>query len=272
MTNRRSDVLFGLVFVVPALFALGQVVAPDAAIYSAGPGTTVAVRVASSTKLVLLALAALFSHLSARGLASAHDRVASAWQRLALGWLMYFLGQLCLGWYQLVKGTAAPFPSIADAFFLTAYPFFFASLVGFVRGYREAGFAVDSPTSQGRLAAYVSVGCLAVAVPLLQPTAVAPTHVYETALNLAYPVLDLALVVPVVLLVRMTMAFRGGAVASVWTSILAGFAFMCAGDILFAYFSALGRVGLDPFVHATYILSYGLVADGARRQRALLAG
>ena len=84
--------------------------------------------------------------------------------------------------------------------------------------------------------------------------------------------LDLALVVPVVLLVRMTMALRGGAVARVWTSVLAGFAFLCAGDILFAYLSALGRVGLDPFVHATYILAYGLVADGARRQRALLAG
>jgi hypothetical protein len=109
-------------------------------------------------------------------------------------------------------------------------------------------------------------------VPLLWPTATAPTHLYETALNLAYPVLDLALVVPLVLLVRVTMALRGGAVARVWTSILLGFAFMCAGDILFAYFSALGRVGLDPYVHATYILSYGLVAAGARRQHALLGG
>ena len=272
MTTRRSDALFALLFVLPALFALGQLVAPGAAIYAPGPRTTFALRAASVTKLMLLALATLYAHLCARGLASAHDQVASAWRRLSLGFLFYFLGQASLGWYQLVKGTSAPFPSIADAFFLAAYPFFFAALLGFLRGYREAGFSVDSATAQGRVAAYVSAGCLAVAVPLLHPTAVAPTHAYETALNLAYPVLDLALVVPVVLLVRVTMGLRGGAVARVWTSMLAGFAFMCVGDVLFGYFSALGRVGLDPFVHATYILSYGLMADGARRQYGLLAG
>jgi hypothetical protein len=272
MSTRRADALFALVYVVPALFALGQLVAPDAGVYTSSTGTTVLVKVASLTKLLLLALAAVYSHLSARGLASAHDQVTSAWQRLAIGWLMYFLGQLCLAWYQIGQGTRAPFPSIADAFFLAAYPFFFASLIGFLNGYREAGYAVDTASAQGRQAAYISAGCLAVAIPLLRPTALAPAHAYETALNLAYPILDLALVVPVVLLVRMALALRGGAVATVWTAILAGFAFMCAGDILFAYFSALGRVGLDPFVHATYILSYGLIADGARRQHALLAG
>lgn len=272
MTSSRADALFAALFAVPAGFALGQVLAPGAAVYAAGSGPAVSMWVAALSKLLLLGLAAFYSHLNGRGLATAHDRVASAWRLLALGWLMYFLGQLCLAWYQLVQATDAPFPSIADAFFLGAYPFFFSSLVGFLRGYRDAGFAPDTAAAQGRLAAYVSVGCLAVAVPLLQPMASAPTRAVETALNLAYPVLDLALVVPVVLLVRMTLAFRGGAVARVWTSVLAGFAFLCTGDILFAHFSALGRVGLDPFVHATYILSYGLVADGARRQRALLAG
>lgn len=272
MTTRRSDLLFALVFVLPALFALGQVVAPEAALYAPGRQTALAVKVASVSKLLLLVLAAVYSHLNASGLASAHDEVASAWRRLALGFTLYVLGQGSLGFYQVVKGTTAPFPSIADAFFLSAYPFFFVSLLGFLRGYREAGFSVDSATTQGRLAVFVSAGCLAVAVPLLHPTAAADTHLYETALNLAYPLLDLALVVPVMLLVRVTIGLRGGAVARIWTSMLAGFAFTCVGDVLFGYFSALGRVGLDPYVHATYILSYGLMADGARRQRALLAG
>ena len=272
MTTRKSDLLFALLFVAPALFALGQVVAPEAAIYSAPAGqTALSLRLASVTKLLLLGLAAVFAHLSAQGLASAHDDVASAWRRLSLGFLLFFLGQASLGWYQLVKGTAAPYTSIGDAFFLAAYPFFFASLLGFLRGYREAGFAVDSASAQRQLAGYASVGCVAVAVVALRPTATAPTHLYETALNLAYPILDLALVVPVVLLVRLTLGMRGGAVARIWTSMLAGFAFTCAGDVLFGYFSALGRVGLDPYVHATYILSYGLMADGARRQRGLLA-
>jgi len=52
--------------------------------------------------------------------------------------------------------------------------------------------------------------------------------------------------------------------------VLSGFVFMCAGDVLFAYFTALGKTGLDPFVHAAYILSYGLIAAGMRRHLALV--
>lgn len=266
---RKGDLLFPLAIAVPAAAALSQLVAPHAPFFTAGHPAP-SVWLAALTKLFLLGSAAFFSYRNAAGLASAHQDVAAAWRRLALGWTMYFLGQLCLAFYQLGRATNAPYPSVADLFFLGSYPFFYASLPGFLHAYRDAGFAVDSKSAQGRLAAYVSAGCLAVAVPLLHPTAVADTRATETALNLAYPILDLALVVPVVLLVRMAVAFRGSAVARIWGCILAGFGFMCAGDVLFAYFSALGRVGLDPFVHATYILSYGLIAEGARRQLALL--
>ena len=57
-----------------------------------------------------------------------------------------------------------------------------------------------------------------------------------------------------------------------WILVLTGFVFMCAGDVLFAYFTALGQTGLDPFVHGAYILSYGLIAGGVRKHVALLAG
>jgi hypothetical protein len=271
VTARKADALFPLLFAVPAAASLGQLAWPQAALYTAGSPTPF-VWMAALTKLVLLGSAAAFSYRNSSGLQSGHEDVAAAWRRLALGWMMYFAGQLCLAWYQLARAVNAPYPSIADLFFLGSYPFFFAALPTFLHAYHDAGFAVDTKSAQGRLAAYVSAGCLAVAVPLLHPAAVAPTRPAETALNLAYPVLDLALVVPVALLVRVAVAFRGGAVARIWSCLLAGFAFMCAGDVLFAYFSALGRVGLDPFVHATYILSYGLVAEGARRQLELLRG
>ena len=52
--------------------------------------------------------------------------------------------------------------------------------------------------------------------------------------------------------------------------VLAGFVCLCFGDIFFAYFTALGQQHLDPYVHGTYILSYALVAGGARRQLELL--
>lgn len=259
---------FPLLFILPALVSLAQLTFPDAGIYH-GKSPTTAATVAAVSKMVLLACCAFFSFRNARALDTADHDIASAWLRLAVGWLLYCLGQVTLGWFQLVKGTNAPFPSPADAFFLLAYPCFLAALLAFLHVYRAAGFGVGTPAQQWALGAAVGVAALTVAIPLLRP-ALAASATAAAALNLAYPVLDLALVVPLVLLMRMAVAMRGGAVAGVWAAVLAGFTFMCVGDVLFAHFDALGKVGLDPYVHATYIVSYGLVAEGARRQNALV--
>jgi hypothetical protein len=64
---------------------------------------------------------------------------------------------------------------------------------------------------------------------------------------------------------------RGGLLWPVWSAILGGFLFMSAADILFAYFSTLSAVALDPLVHASFILAYGLLALGARRQLRILS-
>jgi len=45
---------------------------------------------------------------------------------------------------------------------------------------------------------------------------------------------------------------------------------LCMADIFFAYFQSLGEEHLDPFVHASFVLSYGLIAGGAHRQLQLL--
>ena len=79
-----------------------------------------------------------------------------------------------------------------------------------------------------------------------------------------------ALLVPLALLLRTTWHFRGGSVGTAWVIVLSGFVFMCAGDVLFAYFTALGATGLDPFVHAAYIVAYGFIAAGVRRHLALV--
>ena len=49
-----------------------------------------------------------------------------------------------------------------------------------------------------------------------------------------------------------------------------GFLFLCVGDILFAYLPTIGRAGVDPLIHAMYILSYALTAYGVLHQYELL--
>jgi hypothetical protein len=107
-------------------------------------------------------------------------------------------------------------------------------------------------------------------VPLLRPILAADAPTLEKTLNVLYPVLDLVLLVPTVILLRLTLRFGRGPVGRIWMMLLAGFLFLCVGDVLFSYLQALGQTALDPLVDAMYILSYGSLAGGALRQLQVL--
>ena len=92
----------------------------------------------------------------------------------------------------------------------------------------------------------------------------------DRILNVAYPVLDLVLLLPLALLLRIALRLGVSRVGAVWAVLLVGFVFLCLGDMFFAYFSTLGEQHLDAWVHGTYLLSYGLIAGGAHRQLELL--
>jgi hypothetical protein len=108
------------------------------------------------------------------------------------------------------------------------------------------------------------------AYPMLKPVVAAPAPALEMFLNVAYPILDLALLVPVVILLRIAIRFRGGEVWKVWAGLLTGFLLSCAADVLFAYFTASGHESLDPLSDVLFILSYAALARGALGQYQLL--
>lgn len=192
-----------------------------------------------------------------------------AWFLLSLGLLATFVGQLSLAPLQLVRNET-PFPSVADIYYLLSYPFLIAALLVFLNAYREAGFPLGSVAERAAILSGVGVLAAVVAVPILQPVAAVGGPLLERILTVAYPVLDLVLLLPLALLLRVALHLRGSHAGEVWVLLLSGFVFLCAGDICFAWFQSLGAQHLDPFVHATFILAYGLVAGGAYRQLQLL--
>jgi hypothetical protein len=105
---------------------------------------------------------------------------------------------------------------------------------------------------------------------ILRPVVQATSPGLEKFLNIAYPVLDFVVLIPAVLLLLITLRFRGGEVGRIWLAILVGFVFSCLGDILFAYLAGLAQQHLDPVVDAIYILSYACLARGVMYQYELL--
>ena len=221
--------------------------------------------IAGVTKLASLVIAAVFSfrcaHLLGKG-----NPARQPWFLLGAGLAAMSIGQAILVSYQFMT-SKTPFPSPADFWFVLAYPLIIFALVQFALTYSRGGFATGNLKV---FAVVIFVIAGAIAWPILQPVAHMPAAPMEKALNLVYPSLDLLLMVPIAVLLRITSRFRGGAVWPIWLSLLMGFVFTAAGDILFAYLSALGHNELDALIHAMFIIAYGNLAWGALFQERLL--
>lgn len=268
MTGPKRTALVVFAAAVGAVF-VGQAVWPEAAPYRGPQAAALLLRLGSATKLLLLGLAWYQGSRCALSLEETNP-ARLPWRLFTLGLLGFFLGQAVLGVYQIVLGTS-PYPSLGDIFFLAAYPLLVLAAFGFVRAYREAGYPVGSKREHAVLGGILICVFLVASFRLLLPVVAQPGPVLERLLTAAYPVFDFVLLVPILVLLRITAPFRGGQVFKAWAFVLVGIVALCAGDILYAYFTVLGREGLGPLVDATYVLAYLGVVLGTSEHRRLLA-
>ncbi|MFH8662747.1 putative bifunctional diguanylate cyclase/phosphodiesterase [Streptomyces afghaniensis] len=135
------------------------------------------------------ATAAVSCFLYAR---SRHTRFRPAWLLFGLSSAMAALGNLVWGWYEVVLGQPVPSPSYADLFFLCfAPPAIVGLLVLAKRPVTKAGWVclgLDAWLIGGSLLT------LAWSLALAQAAKSEGPSVAHTALSLAYPLLDIALV------------------------------------------------------------------------------
>lgn len=270
MTLRRLQDAVVVAALLTALVYAGRAIVGPVGPYAGVLREGVLLRAAGVCKLALLVLAALHAHATANRL-ERENPARRPWWLLALAMAAFAAGQAVLTSYQMVTG-ATPFPSAGDLFFVTAYPLLIASFFGFIRTYRESGYPVGTGRQHATIAALVAVLAAAIAVPILRPVLAADGTPLQIALNAAYPLLDFVLLVPMIILLRVAWPFRGGAIFRAWGAILGGVIALCMGDLLFALFSMLGEVHLDPLLHGAYLVGYVCFAMGTRLHRDLIAG
>jgi len=268
MSRAADRLLWAAVALVTGFYAAWGA-APQAALFRSTLGPHLMLALACVAKLVFLS-AGTFWAWRCRSVLERGNPVRPAWTLLAAGVGATLVGQAFLAPYQILSGRS-PFPTAADVVYLAAYPLLGAALVRFSVAYARAGFPTGSAAERTAIAFVAAAACLVLAVPVLRPVLRADMPALDKALSVAYPALDLVLLVPLALLLRITLRFRGGVLGTAWLVVLSGFVALCAADVLFAYLTALGKEGLDPFVHTGYIGSYGIVAGGIRRHLRLLS-
>ncbi len=113
------------------------------------------------------------------------------WYLFAAGQVSFALGDSIRAYYEVFGGGEAPFPSLADPFYLLAYPLFAAGLLALIRDRdptRDRSSLIDA------LIIMVSVGVIAWFF-LIRPYAGDPNLTpLERAVSISYPLADLILV------------------------------------------------------------------------------
>ncbi len=267
--NVRRGLRLALPLGISALF-LSRLLVKDARLFTAIANDRVLNAIASVCKLVALLGGAIAGWVSAR---SFDDRsvIRSAWGLTAAWLACFFTGQLVLSFYEDLIGLTPPVPSAGDLFFLVGYVFAIAAVIRFIQAYRASGFPLGQARDHLLVALGVTVLFALVGVRVLVPMVLAPEPILRRCLNVGYPLLDFILVCPTLVLLRITLPFRGGRVWAIWAALLAGIAFFTSGDVLSADVTPLAAEGVPTLVHLLFILGYGYCGYGAFLQYELVA-
>ena len=236
-------------------------------------GTVVAMGAFSVTEALVLFVAGGAALASGRRLERGTP-ARLAWALFGAGLLVLALGEVVEAVYALRFAEIDPFPSLADAFFTGSYPLLTVAFVLFLRAY---GLLVEPDPGDRAFAGIAGLALLAIGGLVAGPVLRAGTTWAERSISLAYVVLDLVILAPLLLLLRLTWRFRGGTIWKIWAGILAGFLFTSLADVLFAYFEnqAGGFPGFSvPQMHflseVLFLLSYLAIARGTLEQDRLL--
>lgn len=231
-----------------AVYALAALVA----IVTRAGGTEVVRAVDDTAQGLAAATAAVAAASIARG-RGRPGRVRVAWAVLAAGLACWAAGQAVWCWFEIVRGVPAPFPSLADAGFLS---FSVLGAVGLC--------LLQDQHAAGRLRSVLDG--LIVAGSLLDvswSTALGATvhgarFTFATAVSVAYPVGDIVL-----LTMAVQMLSRARSRRAPLGLLTLGIAGLALADSAFTYFSAVGRYRTGDLIDLGWVGGFGLVGVAA---------
>jgi hypothetical protein len=148
-----------------------------------------------------------------------------AYASLAAGLILWVIAESVWGYYEIGLGLERPFPSIADAFWLAAYGpigyHLFSTARFFGKGVKKSAIVTVGVAAVLFLAFYVQA--IADVFALEGPEALP-----SLAISIAYPLLDILLIIPAVLM--LTNAGRGQLTSIPW--IFLGWVLLVIADSL----------------------------------------
>ncbi len=154
---------------------------------------------------------------------------------LTLGMASWFIGELIFYLYEFIF-KINPFPSIADFFYVIAYPLMFGAFIYEINQVKVDFKKIRPEILFLFLVASVAIGILVIYFGIYLAYD-AHESLFTNFIAMAYGVGDLMLILADMLLLNLIWEFRGGRLSRVYLFLFISFIFTMVADILFAIYS-----------------------------------
>lgn len=181
---------------------------------------------------------------------------------LTMGISYWCIGDTLFSYYQFILHTD-PFPSLADAFYIAAYPFLLFGLINEVKSAKANWGRFNQPVA---FLFTISAILLALVVSYFGIfLAYDPKEtLFANIIAMSYGIGDLLLILINMLVLILVWEFRGGKLSRIWLTLFVSFVLTLVADILFAIFSIeyQTEVFFKSLLDSLWMLSYLTFAYG----------
>jgi hypothetical protein len=173
------------------------------------------------------------------------------WAGILIGWALWALAEVIYGLYSIL-GQEAPYPSIADIFWMVGY-----LPMGLGLYLRSRTLPIRPTRDQWlTIAAFSILTILLAGVFVFWPTfqSFDPSTPFMNLINIAYPVEDCLLLIVVW---RLFFTYEKGEYAFGWRLLAVGFILLTIGDLIYLYANSTDPVLYYPDLRANFISRFG---------------
>jgi hypothetical protein len=179
------------------------------------------------------------------------SKLTQVWMCFAIGIFFWFLGELTWAIYALMLNIAIPYPSVADAFWLTGYSLLLLALTAYLWLVKPA----LSKTVLATASTIVLIMGILFSYFLIAPALMQETDLITKTIDAAYPILDFIMLI---LTITGLIVLAKSRVTKSWMLFNTGILMIAIGDSAFSYATAHNTYyeghPLELFLHFGYLL------------------
>lgn len=201
------------------------------------------------------------------------DQIKVAWILLFCGIVLFSAGEFTYALLEIILKVDMNevFPTIADLFWFAGYLPLIVGLSMLVYGYKKSGFSFGKKTKYifGLCTLALITGLLIyrLFIPILKDT---ETGNLAKFAYLYYPIADLFLIIPSIILAYITNLFGDSHISRPWRYISIGFLCMTVSDVLYSYLSWNNMYGPGNPIDIAWNLGYLLIGLAGLYQKDLI--